>query len=209
MVAGTFIWKRYILAVLGMTGLVDLGAYLSPSERMLPSSDIIYPKVVEGFNWSTRNPLERYFADTSLYLPLNILHIPNERGILLIGFVMTMVFLLLCVLKYPLREKNARYLFLFGTLMSLISEFFIPIARYPYYDIQMILPLLIVVSEADTDYLTSRKINIVLVTGLLLSTVGFVVVPKALFFSAFLIAFYTVAISISILRRASKDDQRR
>ena len=199
-IAGTFIWKRYALTVSQMTGLVDLETHLTSLERSLPDANIIYPKIVEGFDWNIRNPLERYIANSSLYHPLNILRVPNERGILLVGFIFMML-LLLQLLKYLPKERNLNYLFLFGILTCLLGEFFLPIPRYPYYDIQMLLPLFVVIGEADAEYLVGRKINIILALGLLLSTIGFIVVPKALMFAAWLIALYVAAIAISISLR--------
>ncbi len=205
LVAGTFIWKRYVLTVLTMTGLIDLEPYLPVAERTLPSPDILYPKIIESFNWNIRNPLERYFSDTSLYLPLKILSIPHERVVLLIGLVITMAALLLYILRYSSKnDKNMNALFLFGVLMSLVVEFFIPIARYPYYDVQMILPLLIIINEADPQYLVSCRRNGFLIAGFLLSMVGFLVVPRALFLSAFLIAFYVVTMAASVVKRNSQ-----
>ena len=203
-VAGTLIWKRYVLVASKMIGLVDLDTYLSVAERKLPSPDIVYPKIVEAFSWSAQTPLERYFANTALYLPLNVLRVPNERGILLIGLMAATSCLLLCVLKHsPKSGKDTNFIFLFGVLMALVAEFFIPVPRYSYYDVQMILPLLVVINEAEVGYLVSRKINIALIAGLLLSVVGFVAVPRALFFSGLLIAFYAIAISISVVKQDS------
>jgi len=202
LVAGTFIWHRYFLMILKMTGLIELDTYLSAAERTLPSPGILYPQIVESFNWNIQYPLERYFADTALYTYLNMLRIPNERGMLLIGLVATMTFLSLHIFRHSSQKDGTiNSLFLFGVLMGLVVEFFIPIARYPYYDIQMLLPLLIIINEADTEYLISRKRNILLIVGLLLSTVGFVVVPKALFFGAFLIALYVVTMAISVVKQ--------
>ena len=78
-VAGEVIWKQYILAILQMTGLFGLFTYLSPAERVLPDSAIVYPVFVEGFDWRISSPLERYFADTSFYLPLDILDVPQRE----------------------------------------------------------------------------------------------------------------------------------
>ena len=193
--------------MLDMTKLLRLRMYLPPSERVLPDSNIVYPTAVEGFDWSVRNPLERYFANSSLSFPLAELGISYEPIIWLSGFLIAMVFLSLCILRYTQRNKNASYLLLFGILMCLLSEFFIPIPRYPYYDVQMLLPLLIILDEADASYLASRKINITLILGLLLSIVGFVFVPKALFFAAWLIVLYIVTISIFALAKDSREQQ--
>ena len=181
-----------------MTGIVDLNTYSPAEKTILPGSDIIYPNIIEGFNWDIRNPLEYYLDNTSLYDVLNALDLSNKRIILLVVFVITMVFLSLYIFKYLLKNKNSSHLFLFGVLTFLIGEFFIPVGRYSYYDVQMILPLLILICQTDTKYLVNRKDNVFLISGLLLSVVGFTIVPRALFFSVFLIMFYIVQLSYQV-----------
>lgn len=200
-VVGGFIWKRYILTILQMTGLLDLATYLSPAESALPDPNIVYPSVVEGFDWSISYPLERYFADTSFYLPLNVLRVPNEREILIVGLLTTIVYLSVQISKFLPREKEMNYIFLFGVLMCLLGDFFIPIPRYPYYDVQMILPLLIIICLADVHYLVSRRLGIALAVGLLLGLIGFLVIPRALFFGGFLIALYVSVMPILLVKR--------
>ncbi|PZO14481.1 MAG: hypothetical protein DCF25_14895 [Leptolyngbya foveolarum] len=207
-VVGEFIWKRYILTIAQMTGLVDLSTYLSLAEQVLPDPAIVYPVIVEGFDWRISNPLERYFADTSFYLPLNILHVPNERGLLILGLLATIAYLSACVLKYLPKDgsvrENTGYIFLFGVLTCLLGDFFIPIPRFPYYDVQMLLPLLIIISQTEIEYLLRHRINIALIAGFFLGAIGFIAVPRALFFGALLISLYVVVMSISALRQGYK-----
>ncbi|PZO14480.1 MAG: hypothetical protein DCF25_14890 [Leptolyngbya foveolarum] len=203
-VVGAFIWKRYILAMLQMVGLVDLSTYLPPAEDILPNSTIVYPKIVEGFDWNIYNPLERYFTNNSFYQLLNILHVPNKRSILILGFLATIAYLSLCLLKYLPKNKDTGYLFLFGVLICLLGDFFLPIPRYPYYDIQMLLPLLIIISLTDVKYLISHNSNIILIAGLFLCMMGFIVVPKPLLFGGLLITLYVFAMSLFVLRRGHR-----
>ncbi|WP_319419441.1 hypothetical protein [Pleurocapsa sp. FMAR1] len=189
-----------------MTGVIDLNTYLPPSERTLPSPDIVYPKMIEGFDTTVRNPLEYYLDNTSLYDVLNALDIPNKRDILLIGFVITLVFFSLYVLKFSWKNKNMAHLFLLGTLICLIGDFFIPVGRYSYYDIQMILPLLIIISQIDAKDLISNKIIILFLSGILLSIAGFIILPRALFFSVFLIMLYIIITSLIILKQRNKSE---
>lgn len=201
-IVGHFIWKRYILTILQMTGLVDLKAYLPPTEIVSPSPDIVYPTVVEGFDWSIMYPLERYFADTSFYLPLNVLRVPNERGLLIFGLLATIVYFSVQVAKSLPKDQEMNYIFLVGVLMCLLGDFFVPIPRYPYYDVQMILPILIILSQEKIEYATSRKTGVVLLLGFLLSMIGFLAIPRALFFGGLLIALYATVMSIALLKRA-------
>jgi|GEM_PF-1242242 len=204
LVAGTFIWKQYIITMLGMTGFIDLNTYVSPKETIISNTNIIYPQIIEGFDSMVRNPLERYLDNTSLYDVLNALDVPNKRQLLVIGFIATMICLsLLYSWKSSSNNKNNRLVFLWGILTCLIGEFFIPVGRYSYYDIQMILPLLIIINQTNIKDLIYQKSIIILLLGLLLSIVGFTVVPRALFFSAFLIALYIVLICFMLLTKNS------
>ncbi len=204
-VASLFIWKQYILAMLGMTGFVNLNEYLSLPEKSIAGSNIIYPQTFEGFNIYSRNPLEfRNLFNTSIYDALNALDIPKSREILIIGFILTIAFLTFYLIKYNSRIKDVKFMFLFGTLICLIGEFFIPVARYSYYDVQFMLPLLIIISKANVIELVSNKLIIVLLIGLLLSLGCFVWIDKYLFFSSYSIAFYTTVTSLILLRQEAK-----
>lgn len=198
-IAGTFIWKRYALTMLDMTAIIKLKRYLPLSEQPIVSSDIVYPKIVEGFDWSVRNPIEQHIVNSSLYFPLNALGITQEYAIMLASLLLVILSLSLYTHRYLRDGNNTRYLFLLGILLCLASDFLIPTPRYPYYDVQMLLPLLIIINEANAKYLVSRKISFALALGLSLSAAGFLIVPKALFFSAWLIALYVAVMSFSLI----------
>lgn len=204
-VVDLFIWKKYILAMLGMTGFVDLKQLVPLSERIVATSDIVYPKIFEGFSVTSRNPLEkRNFVDSSLYSVLNALEIPNKQEILVIGFILALAFLILYVIKYNLKSKDVDFMFLFGTLMCLIGEFFIPVGRYPYYDVQFMLPLLIIVSRANIIELIFNRSILILLLGCLLSLGCFVWLKSFLFFGTVFIAFYITITSLILLRCQAK-----
>ena len=204
-VVDLLIWKKYVLAMLGMTGFVNLQQFVPLSERIDATSDIVYPKVFEGFSVTSRNPLEqRNLINSSLNDIINALDIPNRQEILVVGFVLTLVFLILYLIKYNFQSKDVNFIFLFGTLMCLIGEFFIPVARYPYYDIQFMLPLLIIVSRANIIDLISSRLIVCLLFGLLLCVGCFVWIKKYLFFSTVLIVFYLTITSLILLRQQRK-----
>lgn len=204
-VADLFIWKQYVLAMLGMTGFVNLKQFVPPSDSINATSDIVYPKMFEGFSVTSRNPLEqRNFIDSSLNDVINALDLPNRKEILVVGFVLVMAFLVLYLIKYNFKAKDVNFIFLFGTLMCLIGEFFIPVGRYPYYDIQLMLPLLIIVSRANIIDLISNRLIVCLLLGFLLCLGCFVWIKKFLFFSTFSIAGYITLTSLILLRQQGK-----
>ena len=196
------IWHKYMLAMLGMTGFVNLKELFPPTNAV---SNIIYPKVFEGFSVDSRNPLEyRNFINSSLLDILDSLDIANQREILVIGLIVTTIFLVSYLIKYNLKLKDVNFIFLFGILICLIGEFFIPIGRYPYYDIQLMLPLLIIISKTDITELISSKLIVLLLLGFLASMGCFIWVKKMLFFSSMAIVLYTTAISLMLLRQQAK-----
>jgi hypothetical protein len=216
-VASVFIWKQYILAMFGMTGFVNLNEYLQLGDRAIAKTDIIYPQIVEGINTTIRNPLEyNNLSNSSIYDRLYALEIQNRPEILAIGFVIVIAFLTLYITKYNLKRKDVsvildansescvdfvNLMFLFGTLMCLISEFFIPVGRYSYYDIQLIVPLFIIINQANVKQLIHSKSIAILLFGLLLSLGCFNWIPKFLILSTYLITFYITFTSLVLARQ--------
>ena len=194
-----FIWKKYILAMLGMTGFVDLNKYLHIGDTVA-NTDIIYPEVIEGISTTIRNPLEiNNFSNSSLYDRLYAIEISNIPEILAVGFIIVITFLALYLIRYN-SNKNVKYMFLYGTLMCLISEFFIPVGRYSYYDIQLIAPLFIIITQANIKQLINSKAIALLLSGLLLSVGCFNWIPKFLILSTYLIMLYITLTSLILAR---------
>ena len=205
-VVDLFIWKKYILAMFGMTGYIDLNT-LVPEQINTPSPDIVYPKIIEGFDPTIRNPLENYIDNTSLYDVLNAIDISGKREILVVGFIITIMLFSLYFIKYLLRNRDTELMFLFGVLLCLVGEFFIPVGRYSYYDVQMMLPLLILVSKVDVMKLISSRLIVFLLSGVLLGIGCFFWIPRFLFFSTYLITFYVVVLSLVVFQQQAKYKQ--
>lgn len=207
-VVGSLIWNKYILAMLGMTGFINFDTYPALKDRIVPNPDIVYPQIVEGFDSLVRNPLEYYLNNTSLFDVLNAIGLSNKREILVVSFVFTLTILILYFIRYTWKNKDINSLFLFGVSICLIGDFFIPVGRYSYYDVQMILPLLIIASSANTINLINNKLIAFLLLGLLLSIGCFFWIPRFLFFSSFLIAFYlTIALLIFLRQNHIQHDR--
>ena len=188
--------------MLGMTGFINLKELFPLSNAI---SNIVYPQTIEGFSVDSRNPLEyRNFVNSSILDILNSLGVANKHEILVVGLIITTIFLISCLIKYNLKTKDINFIFLFGTLICLIGEFFIPVSRYPYYDIQLMLPLLIIVSKTDITELISNKLTVLLLLGFLASMGCFIWVKKMLFFSSVAIVLYVTLISLMLLRQQKK-----
>lgn len=198
---GAFIWNKYMLSILGMTQFIDLNTYLPLEAETFPSSDITYPETVEGFDPTILNPLTDHFSDTSLLNILTTLNLPNKIEILVVSFLLTIGFLFWYFIKYIWQSKNIKLTFLFAILLCLVTDYFIPIGRYSYYDIQLILPLLIVIDRAESIDSINNKSLLFLLLGLLLSIGCFIWIPKSIFFSSFLIILYITITSLVLLKQ--------
>ncbi len=196
---GGFVWQRYILCMLVMIGAVDPNSYPLIDNRLPDIASTIYPQIIEGFNWTIRNPLELYLYKTSFYDVLDMFGVSNKRYILAVSFIFFLVLVFICIFRSIAKNKNIDRLFLLGVLICLVGDFFIPVGRYSYYDVQMILPMLILATKNNTKQLTNNKIIFVAIAGLLLSFIGFIVIPQALFFSVFMILFYVVFASFNYI----------
>lgn len=188
----------------GMTGFIDLNTYLPLEKRTILNLNITYPKTVEGFDPTILNPLEDYFTDTSLLNVLKTLNVSNKLEILVISFIVTMGFLFLYFINYIRKNKDIKFIFLFACLICLIGDYFIPVGRYSYYDVQLILPLLIIIDRAESIDSIKNKSIAFLLLGLLLSIGSFLWIPKTIFFSSFLIVFYIIITTLILLKKHYK-----
>ena len=156
-ITGTFIWRQYILAMTGMTGFVNLNKILDNLPK-IDYQNINYPHIVEGFNFQIRNPLEALLLNNSaLFNVLTAVDWSGKKEILVISFIFTFAILCWLGIKYSSAQTDVNRIFLFSTVLCLVSEFFIPVGRYSYYDIQWLLPLLLIVITADTNELLNSK----------------------------------------------------
>ena len=188
----------------GMTGFVDLSELLQIGDTVT-NTNIVYPQIVEGINTAIRNPLEyNNFSDSSVYYGLGVLDIQNKPQVLAIGFIIVIAFLSLYLIRYNSQRKDVNFMFLYGVLICLIGEFLIPIARYSYYDIQLIVPLFIIISQANIKQLIGSNSIAILLSGLLLSVGCFNWIPKFLLLSTYLITFYITLTSLILARQENK-----
>ena len=199
-IVGTSIWRQYLLAMGGMTGFINFQKMFADLPK-IDYQNINYPHTVEGFNFQVRNPLELpLMANSALHYVLEVLNLSGKKEILVIGLICTLAILGWLVSKYSSKQTDVNQMFLFSTVLCLVSEFFIPVGRYSYYDIQWLLPLLVIVTIADTNRLLNSKLIWLLLIGLVLSVGYFTWIPNSLFFSTYLIAGYVVITSILLLQ---------
>ena len=93
-------------------------------------------------------------------------------------------------------------LFLSGVLLYLLSEFFIPIQRALYNNVQWILPLALIIMEANVSKLLSNKMIFVLLLSLLLCIGPLGLIPRFLVLSVYLMAFYVFVTSFILIKQS-------
>jgi len=198
---GTFIWKQYVLAMLGMTGFVNLESVVAVAPSSTYPQAFVYPHIVEGIDFMVRNPLEKkLFSSSALRDVLVAFDLSHKKEILLISFVITFTILCWLGIKYTIRQKDLNLIFLMGTIICLTSEFFIPIGRYSYYDVQWLLPILIIVTTTSIQRLFASQYIWLLILGLALALGYLSWIDNLLFYCTYLIAGYVVLTAISLLR---------
>ena len=199
-VTGTFVWRQYVLTMMGMTGFIDLQKIAPKPSETLIAQAANYSPIVEGINFQVRNPLEEYLlSESSLRSVLIALDIPNKTEILVVGFVIVLAVLCWIGVKYSFKQTDINLIFLSSVVLCLIGEFFIPVARFPYYDVQWLLPLLIIASLVDYKELFDSKLIWMLIIGLFLNIGYLTWFEHSLFFSPYLIAGYVLLTTISML----------
>lgn len=201
-VAGTFIWQQYSLAMMSMTGFINLEKAFPKLREDIIAQISIHSQIVEGVDFKIRNPLEEHlFSNSALYEVFTAMDLSGKKEILVVGFIFTFAILCWFGIKYGMKQKDQNLTFLFSTVICLISEFFIPVGRYSYYDIQWLLPLLIIFTTVSTKKLVSNKLILLLIAGLVLSMGYFTWIPNSLFYSTYLIAGYVAILTLILIKQ--------
>jgi putative flippase GtrA len=194
------IWQRYSSAM-KIHGLIKLG--------VIPSNlrtDLVYPELIEGMK-NLSDMLGVPTVSTSIMGIFRLLGIQLYPQVLtlLLGIILSIMCFF--IIKYRRPEVSMELLFLFGSYMLLISEFFTPSMRYSYIDIQWLMPLsLIIIQINESDFL-KNKLNVLLLLSLLLSS-GFNWFSFDLYISEALMVLYVTSMTFLILREESKKRNR-
>ncbi|HPR18482.1 MAG TPA: glycosyltransferase family 87 protein [Candidatus Cloacimonadota bacterium] len=137
--AGKMAWISYFKAMQyhGLTHLEKIG--LSTEE---------YPQInIEGikdFSIFAELPI----SDSSLQGMMHSIGIQLSSGVLLTIFCVLLVIITIFFLKINKRYKTTGFLFLFGSAIIIISEVFLPAARYNYNDVIIMIPLSLLILDS-------------------------------------------------------------
>ena len=84
-----------------------------------------------------------------------------DSQILIVSLALTLI--LLCIWYKVYKPIQQHHLFLLGSVFILVTEFFLPAPRYSYYDIQWLIPLALIILNADMKKLLLSPLNYLLV----------------------------------------------
>lgn len=153
-------WQSYISAM-KIQGTYPLGRIMRDFN---PSR--FYPPRIEGVTFLDE---ALFFSqrETSIKGVIKRIWDVNVPTQILLGLLI----ILLAAITYSL-YKNRRcvysveVIFLMGMVIVLLSEFFIPAAHYEYYNVQWIVPILLIIIASDITKLAENRLNILLVLSL-------------------------------------------
>lgn len=204
LIGGFAVWSGYFLAVSGITNQINLQRRIARPNAV---ESLSYPDVIEGMRNLTKSS-NMPNASTSISSLLSDVGIVIDSKLIVISLffvLLGMVFLALTLLRKS--KPSMSLIFLLGILMYLVTEFFIPIRRDTYNDIQWLLPLAIIAIETDTrEFLTNQRI-LILLMGLFLSLGCFIWISSLHFLkvSVFLLLLYVSLSTLTLLRRDNRD----
>ena len=214
-IAKMSIWKSYFLAMGYIANLVDLSIPTGPEGNI--SEIPVYPTVIEGLTsrGTAVNPfggdssLKQLFATDSFQTVfdwLNVGFTPSAQVLCLTFLVLVTLFSLFLMVCRQ-QGCSVNLIFLLGISLYLIGEFFIPTPRYAYYDIQWLLPISLILIEADVLKLLPKEVSLLLLFCLLASVGAFnwlqplVWMPNLTLLSIYLMALYTTLMCSVLLRQ--------
>lgn len=203
MLSNHSIWSSYFSAI-SQTRHYISGYSASVTDFNRNQAVNTYPKIIEGLDNLTKTKDIPSVNSSFLYL-MNRLEI-NEFNkniiLMLVAFVLILFFI---VFIFNVKKVSERNSLLLGILICLTTDFFIPSPRYSYADIQWILPLLIVFSQADIRRFSSNPSIIFLLMGFVLSIKNFLWIPYFLQICVVLISLSTIFLSLKFIAEYSKD----
>ncbi len=139
-VLGLSVWKNYFSSMNIYATTPLLSEAVAHSEQR--TDNVRYPHVIEGLTFlnSFTHPLEYETSikgvvqkSTGVLLPPKVLYS--------FGFIFAVWFVRQIAKRKQAVQKSVRYSFLLASLLMIGVEFFLPAARYSYYDVQFLLPI--------------------------------------------------------------------
>lgn len=80
----------------------------------------------------------------------NFFNIRIPSNSLIIGLIICLIVFIVILLRLKIKSANMEVLFFYGSLMVLISEFFIPAARFSYNNVIWLIPLSLIIINSES-----------------------------------------------------------
>ena len=196
------IWQSYFSAMSGMTSLINLRQD-SFFTNNIDENNTLYPQTIEGMN-NINSMIDLPHPRSSLIMIADSLNLNFiSANILIISLFFIIILVSFFLLSLPRKNISINSIFLSGMVLYLIAEFFIPAPRDSYNDVQWILPLSLMIVEADTVKFLTNKSIILLLLSLLLSMGCFMWMPRFLGLSVGLMVLYVIWMSFIVIKQGA------
>lgn len=166
---GTNVWKSYLTSM----SYYANNKLLAGERVHFVNDGSFYPLKIEGLE--IFNEFRGYFDDESSIkgVTQRVLKVNTPAYLLYAAFGVFFLWFVKRIYKRRKILKDTHKVFLVGMVLVILAEFFLPSARYGYYDIQLIVPFLILA-------LLQREMLVVEYASLLVSPFLFILTPSLL-----------------------------
>ena len=135
-------WKSYF-AAMDIHEKVHLGILKMSAER--------YPYINIEDTRDLWMGAQLPISDSSIQgILYNFFNLRVPSGCLIIGLVICLIVVIVLLLRLKIKSANIGILFFCGSIMVLISEFFIPAARFSYNNVIWLIPLSLIIINLET-----------------------------------------------------------
>lgn len=193
------IWEKYISA---------MNIWVKVNSGLIKASNVYYPiHRVEGMDFLpviVSMPL--YNSSLQYIFATRFIGIKLSPTILAVSLVLTLFFISFFLFRIRTKKVSESLIFLVGIVLVFISEFFIPVIRYPYNNIIWLVPLSLIIINCDSVVSWLNPAIILLLIGLFFSS-GFTWAPKSFFISDYAILFYSISATFWFLKKAIGEEE--
>ncbi len=195
--AGQKAWVSYFSSMSAIGKIsASVGTNISNANQL---PNFVIPTTVEGINLKYEEILPS--ANTSMQQVLKSLLDFTVGGNILIFIcgVILLIYSIAAFSKYQSKiyKNNWDVFFLVATLMVLIGDFWIPAPRYPYNDIQFLIPLFLVIKNMNLYSYKALAYIILIILGLSISSSMFVWLPSEIALGQFMVVGTMIWMSLT------------
>ncbi len=207
LIFGQSVWASYFSAMQTISQLNHGAIEISAAVQ-----NRIVSKTLEGA-FFTNQPDPNRLPTSNSSIPLLLdryLNLETSVSYILIGLMVSLLsYLLLLHYSYHQTKRQSRLpvldiVFISGSLMLMIADLMIPTIRYNYNDIQLLVPLILLLKNADFYNIQTFYLFVLLCFGFLISAGLFPWLPHELLVGLFLVISALLLMSLNLRTEASK-----